>query len=164
MLNDVFGTHGAILGAPNQEVNRRALSSPWHSQSVTIGKRISMLRESKGLSGPELAGRVGIKPPSLWEIENGETKSLKASTLMRLAAALDANPYFIWTGHGSPVSPIDPNVEEAQTVDLFRRMTPANQAAWIDVGNALLRSQPAAAPSARDPFPTATAKPRRSRK
>lgn len=130
---------------------------------MTIGSRVKGLREARGFSGPELARRIGIKAPSLWEIENGETKSLRADTLMRLAAALDTNPYYLWTGHGSPVSPIDPDVDEAQAVDIHRRMTPANRAAWLDVGYALLRAQPVAPASKLDPFPVALKPPRARR-
>jgi len=54
----------------------------------SIGTRIKSLRINLGLKGAELARRIGISGPALWEIENGETKSLKASTLVGLVAEL----------------------------------------------------------------------------
>jgi transcriptional regulator with XRE-family HTH domain len=163
MLYDVTGSHTGILGAPNDNVNRRPLSRHCHSSAMSIGDRIRGLREARGWSGAELARRVGIKGPSLWEIEAGETKSLRADTLMRLARVLATNPYFLWTGVGSPVAPIDPNVDEAEVVDLYRRLTAANQHAWVEIGKTLIRAQPAPAPSKLDPFPEAP-KPKRSRR
>lgn len=115
------------------------------------------------MSAAELARAIGIKQPSLWEIENGETKSLKADTLMRLSAALRTNPVFLWSGRGNPLEQIDPNLEEAEVVATFRRLTPANRAAWLTVAAALLRAQPAPSPTRDDPFPVAP-NPSRSRK
>jgi transcriptional regulator with XRE-family HTH domain len=163
MFDDVACTHGAILGAPNPNVNRRTEGPDCHYRPMAIGDRIRGLREARGWSGAELARRSGISGPSLWEIENGETRTLRADTLMRISGALSANPYFLWTGAGSPVAPIDPNVEEAQVVDLYRRLSAANRHAWIEIANSLLRAQPAPAPSKLDPFPVVAA-PKRSRR
>lgn len=114
------------------------------------------------MSAAELSRAVGIKQPSLWEIENGETKSLRADTLMRLAAALHTNPVFLWSGRGNPVEQIDPNLEEAEVVSTYRRLTTANRAAWLAIGAALVKAQPVVAPSSDDPFPAAPG-PSRSR-
>lgn len=127
-----------------------------------LGKRIRGLREARGMSAAELSRAVGIKQPSLWEIENGETKSLRADTLMRLAAALRTNPVFLWSGRGNPLEQIDPNLEEAEAVATFRRLTPSNRTAWLAIGATLLRTQPVVAPNHDDPFPAAP-KPSRSR-
>jgi len=123
---------------------------------MSIGGRISLLRQARGMTSAELARRVGIKPPSLWQIEHGDTKSLRADTLMRLASALDTNPYYLWTGRGNPATFLDPNVEEAEVVDLFRRLTASNQAASLSIIRALLLAQTPGAPSKSDPFPTAS--------
>lgn len=101
----------------------------------------------------ELARRIGIKQPSMWDIEAGETKSLRADTLMKLAAALDTNPVYLWTGRGSPVAHIDPNIEEAEVVAVYRRMSAHNRSIWVQMGNGLIAGQPAAVPSVDNPFP-----------
>lgn len=119
-----------------------------------IGDRVKALRKSLGISGAELARRVGVRQPSIHQIESGDTRSLRADTLMRLALALQTNPIFLWTGHGTPVAPIDPNVDEAEAVDIHRRLTAAHREAWLAVGRTLLASQPPSAPSAADPFPS----------
>lgn len=119
-----------------------------------IGERIRALRLGLGLNQAELARRIGIKQPSLWDIEAGETKSLRADTLMRLAQALDTNPVYLWTGRGSPVAHIDPNIEEAEVVAVYRRMTPHNRSIWVQMGNGLIAGQPSDPPSVANPFPS----------
>lgn len=117
-----------------------------------IGDRVKALRKARGISGAELARRVGVRQPSIHQIESGDTKSLRADTLMRLALALQTNPVFLWTGLGSPVAPIDPNVDEAEAADLHRRLSPPHREAWLAVGRTLLENQPSEAPSTADPF------------
>jgi len=155
MLDYVLGTHGEIIDASIIDCNRGIYRRRCDDVDMSIGGRIKLLRESAGLSQPELARRIGIKQPSLSSIESGNTKSLRAATLMRLAGALSANPYYLWTGAGSPVAQIDQNVEEAQVVDTYRRLSSANQRAWLAAGTALLNSQPATAPTNHNPYPAA---------
>lgn len=68
----------------------------------TIGKRIRALREQRNWNQATLAKAVGIRPPSLSQIDTGRTKTLKAATILRIAAALEANPDYLLTGTGSP--------------------------------------------------------------
>lgn len=163
MLNSVISSHAGIIAMSIADVNRRAGSMLRHDVAMTPGQRIKALRIGYGMSGAALARAMGIKQPSLWAIEHGSTQELKAETLMAAAKALRANPLYLQHGIGSPVTPIDPNAEEAQVVDLFRRLSEQNQAAWVEIGNTLLRSQPQKTAHSGDPFPTAAA-PRSRRK
>lgn len=52
-----------------------------------LGQRIREIREARGLSQGELADSIGIKQPSLSEIENGRSVPREA-TLFALAVAL----------------------------------------------------------------------------
>jgi transcriptional regulator with XRE-family HTH domain len=155
MLYDVASQHAQIIGALISSVNRRTKDSEPHDCGVSIGERIAALRKDKGWNQAELARRIGVKQPSIWLIESGNTKSLRADTLMRLASALDSNPYYIWTGFGPSVAAIDPNAEEAQAVDLYRRLSAKNKPAWLEVGSILLRGQPENTPTVLDPYPSA---------
>ena len=51
------------------------------------GERIRQAREAKGLSQTDLARQVGVKQPSIQNIENGRTKDPRK--LMEIAAVLD---------------------------------------------------------------------------
>lgn len=108
----------------------------------TLGARVKARRKELKMTQPELAKLAGIKQPSLSEIETGETKLVKGDTLMRLAAALQMNPEFLRTGKGNPAPGIDPNVDEAEVLSIFRQMKkhPGVQSAWVDAGHALLRA------------------------
>jgi transcriptional regulator with XRE-family HTH domain len=51
-------------------------------------EKITALRQKLGLSINELGRRAGITGPSMHAIESGETKNLRAKTLMGIASAL----------------------------------------------------------------------------
>lgn len=59
-----------------------------------IPKRVIEARESLGWKQAELARRMGIKQPSLWAIENGETQEVKYSTVLKLSQATGKPPEF----------------------------------------------------------------------
>lgn len=64
----------------------------------TIGGRIKALRISKGLNASELARRVDIAQPSLYNIETNKTKSIKGYVLDALARELNTTTSYILTG------------------------------------------------------------------
>jgi transcriptional regulator with XRE-family HTH domain len=117
-----------------------------------IGKRIKGIRLSIGMTQKELAARIGIKPPSLSEIESGETKQPAGDTLLKIAAVLNTNPAFIQTGKGSPVAPAETSVDESEVISLYQALPPHLRAAWMASGRALMAS--AAPKSKTNPFPT----------
>lgn len=65
-----------------------------------IGFRIMNLRLDRGYSRETLAELAGISSKFLFEIERNK-KGFSASTLVRLADALDVSADYIMTGHGS---------------------------------------------------------------
>lgn len=67
---------------------------------ANIGGRIRHMREKRGMSQPELADVIGIRQPSLSDIESGKSKSPSAINLLKIAHALDANPWWLMTGRG----------------------------------------------------------------
>lgn len=83
----------------------------------------------------DLCRKIGIKQSSLWSIENDVTKTLKASTLLRAAAALDANPIWIQTGRGDPFKMEGGSNQEL--IDLYENMPSDHQAALIAAARAL---------------------------
>ena len=63
-----------------------------------IGERIRTAREGLGLSQSQLAKAVGISQESVRKWENGEIKSPRADTLLRLARKLRKDPEWIVNG------------------------------------------------------------------
>lgn len=59
---------------------------------MSIGKTIARLRKARQLSQPELARRVGISQPSLSNIENDKTETLRGETLAGLCRELGVLP------------------------------------------------------------------------
>lgn len=66
----------------------------------TIGKRIRARRKSLGLTQVDLSLRVGIKQPTLSQIESDQTKEMEASTLAGLCRELMLTPDYLIFGVG----------------------------------------------------------------
>ncbi len=92
----------------------------------TLASRITWLREYREMTSAELCRAAKLSQPSLWALETGKTKSIKADTLFKLAAALRANPMWIKDGSGDPfvITAAEPN----EAHKLFDRLSPEKQA------------------------------------
>jgi transcriptional regulator with XRE-family HTH domain len=69
--------------------------------ATTLGERIKQVREELRLKPAEFAREIGVKQPSLWDLENGETKNPSAETLQRMKERYGVSPDYImrapWT-------------------------------------------------------------------
>lgn len=101
------------------------------------GQRVRWLRESKNMLQSTLAKAIGIKQPSLSQIERGTSKSPASATLLRIAAELDANPEWIINGKGHPFK-LDTAAAKSEMADIYAKLTPEHQAAILAAAKALL--------------------------
>jgi transcriptional regulator with XRE-family HTH domain len=104
-----------------------------------IGNRIKMARIAAGLNQSELARRIGISRSSMSSLESGESKAPKASTLLKIAAVLDANAHWLLTGQGDPKTPSASS--DADLITMMMKLTPQNRSALQAAALALLASQ-----------------------
>ena len=118
---------------------------------MTFGTRIKGLRVARGLTQIQLSGRAGITQGSLSAIERGNTKGLKAGTILALAKALGTSPEWLQTGKGSPGEPVTPDPDEAEALHLFRALSPAIRAQWVSNGRWLLAEE-STVPTKAQPF------------
>lgn len=91
---------------------------------LSTGERIKLLRESRGMSRPVLAGLCGRGPDWLKKIESGERPLRSHGLLLRLAAALQLTDVSVITGTGADV---------AQPVPLGRLNHPTMPDIWAAV-------------------------------
>lgn len=66
---------------------------------MTVGERIMFLRNSQGYTREYLAKKTDISSKFLYEIEVGK-RGFSATTLLKLADALEVSMEYIMTGHG----------------------------------------------------------------
>lgn len=100
----------------------------------TVGERIVMLRKARGMSTSELARAIGVKQPSMWNIESGRTKKLRGDTLAKLCEVLGASPQTILRGIGMSN---EAALMEAELLALWRSMDDAQREHVIAIARAM---------------------------
>ena len=63
----------------------------------TVGERIRIVRESKGLTQDQLAAAAGISKSFVSEVENGK-RNVSAQNLLRIANAMEASVEYLLRG------------------------------------------------------------------
>lgn len=117
----------------------------------TIGGRVKALRESKRINQSELARRVGIKQPSLYNIESNKTKEIKGYVLDALARELNTTTGYILTGAVSNEAH-EASMMLAEIHAIFKTLSPKDQEQMLrDARGLALTAAPAA--SQLNPFP-----------
>lgn len=64
---------------------------------ATVGERIRIVRESKGLTQDQLAAAAGISKSFVSEVENGK-RNVSAQNLLRIANAMEASVEYLLRG------------------------------------------------------------------
>lgn len=105
---------------------------------ANVGGRIKWLRENKKMNQTELAKACGIGQSTLSDIEKMRSNAPNAANLMKIAAALEANPSWITTGEGDPFKFDPPHEEGAQEIaDIYSSLSPGKRAALLAAAKAL---------------------------
>jgi transcriptional regulator with XRE-family HTH domain len=81
-----------------------------------IGMRLRHARKLRGLTQQELAKRSGVKQASISDLERGESKSFRGTTLVSLAQTLQVNQDWLSQGKGAMDRMEDPLPPEALRV------------------------------------------------
>ncbi len=88
-----------------------------------VGLRLRHFRKAAGYNQKDFAASIGIKPPSLSEIESGQSKAPAAITLLKAADVLNLDPLYLLTGAGSPFrSPQNLKPDELRLLLLYREL------------------------------------------
>jgi transcriptional regulator with XRE-family HTH domain len=67
----------------------------------TWNERLVESMNAAGISGGELARRIGVAQPSVFDWTTGATKSLRTNNLVKVADALGVSPDWLATGKGA---------------------------------------------------------------
>jgi transcriptional regulator with XRE-family HTH domain len=119
--------------------------------ATTLGERIKQVREELGLKPVEFAREIGVKQPSLWDLENGETKNPSAETLQRMKERYGVSPDYIMRARGPKfLDKIEAQLEEQTILAMLRELDEENRAKAIDLIKMMRRAQ-GGGPSPNDP-------------
>jgi transcriptional regulator with XRE-family HTH domain len=109
-------------------------------EKLTIGDRLRFLLEARGYTQVGLAAKIGLTQSAISNIVTNASRKPSAPTLLKLAAALQANPDWIITGKGDP---FEINVigqqSEQELLKAFREMDDHAKAALIAAAKAMAK-------------------------
>ena len=109
-------------------------------EKLTPGDRLRFLLEVRGYTQVELAKKIGITQAAISNIVTDSSRKPSAPTLLKLAAALQANPQWILDGHGDPFEINTISVQsEQELLRAFREMDHQAQAALLAAAKAMAK-------------------------
>ena len=107
-------------------------------EKLSIGDRLRYLIEVRKYTQVELAKKIGVTQAAISNLVTDSSRKPSAPTLLKLAAALQANPDWIMTGQGEP---FEMNIigkrSERDLLEAFRNMDSQAQAALIAAARAM---------------------------
>jgi transcriptional regulator with XRE-family HTH domain len=108
-------------------------------ERMTAGDRLRYLIEVRGYTQVELASKIGVTQAAISNLVTDSSRKPSAPTLLKLAAALQANPEWILTGQGDPFEiNIVGKRSEKDLLDAFRNMDMQAQAALLAAAKAMV--------------------------
>ena len=109
-------------------------------EKMTIGDRLRYLIEVRGYTQVELAAKIGLTQAAISNIVTNASRKPSAPTLLKLAAALQANPDWIITGQGEPfqMNTIGAKSEQ-ELIESFRQLDDQAKAALIAAAKAMAK-------------------------
>ena len=128
----------------------------------TIGNRVARLRAARRISQAQLADEVGVKQPTIANIERGRTQAIKGYVLERLAKALNTTGKYILEGEASEGS-VGDAATEAELVGIWHKLPQPHKDTLLQTARGLLRAAeitpptvpaPAAKPAAKQSIAT----------
>ena len=109
---------------------------------ANIGGRIQHIRELREMSVSDLAMAIGIKQPSVSDIESGKSKSPSAINLLKICEVLRANPWWVMTGEGTPEQAPDIEGEESEWIAVLRALdSPGKRRAILAAAKAMAEEE-----------------------
>lgn len=109
-------------------------------EKLSIGDRLRYLIEVRKYTQVELAKKIGVTQAAISNLVTDSSRKPSAPTLLKLAAALQANPDWIMTGQGEPFEMnIVGKKSERELLEAYRNMDPQAQAALIAAAKAMTK-------------------------
>lgn len=109
-----------------------------HFEKMSIGDRLRYLIEVRRYTQVELAEKIGVTQAAISNLVTDSSRKPSAPTLLKLAAALQANPDWIMTGQGEP---FQMNVigakSEQEMLEAFRQLDDQAKAALLSAAKAM---------------------------
>lgn len=106
------------IDVPIYDVNRKNYVELNKNAYMSIGERIKQARLAADLTQGELAGKVGIKQPTLSALENGGSEG--SNYIASFAAALGVNALWLEAGKGPQYPVQNISAKELQLVIAYR--------------------------------------------
>lgn len=103
-----------------------------------IGDRVRFVLEARGMKQTEIAERIGVTQAAISNIITDTSRKPSAPTLLKLASALQANPYWIISGEGAPfeITTVGRD-DERKLIESYREIDPAKRPELLKIARAM---------------------------
>lgn len=116
------------------------MSATKNFERLSIGDRLRYLIEVRKYTQVALAEKIGVTQAAISNLVTDSSRKPSAPTLLKLAAALQANPDWILTGEGDPFEmTVIGRKSEQQLLEAFRGMDSQAQAALLAAAKAMTK-------------------------
>jgi transcriptional regulator with XRE-family HTH domain len=129
---------------------------------TSVGGRIATARQARGLTMEALAKKIGVTKSAISQWEHGKIDNISADNLLKLAAALEVSPRWLWLWKDEKGRPIPMGKEfhldpdESDLVETFKVLEPDFRDELLGDAHKYLRlSAKQQQPSRANPYPTA---------
>lgn len=127
----------------------------------TIGSRVATLRAARRISQAQLASEVGVKQPTIANIERGRTETIKGYVLEGLAKALNTTARYILEGEASEGG-VGEAATQAELIGIWHKLPPGHQDTLLQTARGLLRAAEITPPTVSAPTKKAPIKPKQT--
>ena len=110
---------------------------------MSIGKRIAMAREMRGMTLDEVARLCNTTKQTIFKYENEIVTNIPYDKIVLLSKALDVSPSYLFGWEEKKSSPDEQMLNEGERflIELFRRVPEENQQMVLKMIRAALGSQ-----------------------
>lgn len=107
----------------------------------SLPERLQIALDLRGMKQTDLAKKLNLSRSAISQIMLGKTKSFSAENALKMAKALDINPYWLVLGEGSPEikSSGTPTAEATEAAEMIDKMPRSQRKLTLNIINQIMK-------------------------
>lgn len=107
----------------------------------SLPERLQIALDLRGMKQTDLARKLNLSRSAISQIMLGKTKSFSAENALKMAKALDINPYWLVLGEGSPEIKASgtPTAEATEAAEMIDQMPRSQRKLTLNIINQIMK-------------------------